>query len=193
MTAVYVIWWIRDDAIGQLQSGFKVTSHPRFNVEQRSVQFEPELFKSFSFHIRSLRSEQGEQNTNGQMTRKLCESNWPSCQLWNNFYTSNHFVSHFYCFNWNCIIVCERSLWTNAPDDDLRNPILTSHDIITNFSVNEIRRTFVRQPGALELQICIFMVVSLRSPTHVSKSTECIFVFVFTFNQNRRGERELQI
>lgn len=90
---------IRDDAIGQLQSGFKVTSHPRFNVEQRSVQFEPELFKSFSFHSRSLRSEQGEQNTNGQMTRKLCESNWASCQLWNNFYTSNHFVSHFCCFN----------------------------------------------------------------------------------------------
>ena len=27
----------------------------------------------------------------------------------------------------------------------------------------------------------------------VSKSTERIFVFVFTFNQNRRGERELQI
>ena len=58
---------------------------------------------------------------------------------------------------------------------------------------SEIRGTPVCQPGALQLQICIFIVISLRSPTHVSKSTKYIFVFAFTFDQNRRGEREIQI
>ena len=28
-------------------------------------------------------------------------------KLWNNFYTSNHFVSHLYCLHQNCIIVSE--------------------------------------------------------------------------------------
>lgn len=87
--------WCNRTTSKWFQSNFPST----FQRGTRSVQFEPELFKSFSFHSRSLRSEQGEQNTNGQMTRKLCESNWASCQLWNNFYTSKHFVSHFCCFN----------------------------------------------------------------------------------------------
>ena len=57
------------------------------------------------------------------------------------------------------------------PDDDLQNPILISLDVITNSLSNERRGTPVSQPGALQLHICIFIVVSLRSPTRVSKST----------------------
>ena len=81
----------------------------------------------------------------------------------------------------SCIIVCERSLWTNVPDDDLRNPILTSHDIMINFpSMKYVERLSASR--VLTTADLHFYSSKLSSPTDVSKSTECIFVFAFTKN-----------